>query len=245
MLARAVEKMREKLEGKAYVEEMVSNFSHELKTPLASIRGAAEILEDGAMNDPSARARFLSNIRTDVQRLDRVVTNFLKLSRIEARLAPASADSIDLTSACREIIEIYRAQAERCGIQIRATLPNVPVKAQIGESELKQIVGNLLENALQFTPQGRAITLSLTTEDSHAVLRVRDEGCGIEPDLLPRIFERFFTTENPRTKERGTGLGLAIVRSLVEANHGSISAKSQRGAGAEFEVRFPGFPERP
>src|SRR3954451_10289672 len=115
MLARAVEKMRQKLEGKAYVEEMVSNFSHELKTPLASIRGAAELLEGGAANDPPARARFLSNIRTEVQRLDRIVTNFLKLSRIEASPPAALATAIDLTKVARDVAVQYERRGSDCG----------------------------------------------------------------------------------------------------------------------------------
>jgi two-component system sensor histidine kinase CreC len=239
MLARAVEKMREKLEGKAYVQEMVSNFSHELKTPLASIRGAAELLEQGAVDDPPARTRFLSNIRTEVERLDRVVTNFLKLSRIEARPTSAPAAPIDLATACRAMVERYLDLARTNGVRLETAFPVDKVPVQIGEPELKQIVGNLMDNALQFTPAGRGVFFFLKIEDAVAVLRVRDQGIGIERELLPKIFDRFFTTENPRTKERGTGLGLAIVKSLVEASHGAISATSEPGAGAEFTVRFP------
>ena len=239
MLARAVEKMRQKLEGKAYVEEMVSNFSHELKTPLASIRGAAELLEGGAADDPPARARFLSNIRTEVQRLDRIVTNFLQLSRIETAAPSTPASTIDLTSNCREQGERYRSRAAEVGVTLRTNLPPEAVEVRSDESEVKQILANLLDNALQFTPTGGEILLSLGREASEAVLRVRDNGAGIEPELLPKIFDRFFTTENPRTKERGTGLGLAIVRSLVEKNGGAISVLSTPAQGAEFVLRFP------
>lgn len=239
MLARAVEKMRQKLEGKAYVEEMVSNFSHELKTPLASIRGAAELLENEAANDPPARARFLSNIRTEVQRLDRIVNNFLKLSRIETRPAAAPAEALDLANATCGILQQYAEAAERAGIQIRETLPVEPADARVAASEFTQILANLLDNALQFTPAGGQIEVSLNVAGEDGVLRVRDDGVGIEPELLPKIFDRFFTTENPRTHERGTGLGLAIVRSLVEANHGTMSVTSTPGKGAEFVVRFP------
>lgn len=239
MLARAVEKMREKLEGKAYVEEMVSNFSHELKTPLAAIRGSAELLEGGAINDPPARARFLSNIRAEVQRLDRVVANFLKLSRIESQPATIPGEPLDLTVACRDFVQPYVSQAQKLGVRFDVRLPNNPVHVRIGDTELKQIVTNLMDNALQFTMAGGEIGFSLEVEDGVAVVRVRDTGAGIEPDLVPKIFDRFFTTENPRTRERGTGLGLAIVKSLVEANQGSIAVTSQANAGSEFTVRFP------
>ena len=236
MLARAVEKMREKLEGKAYVEEMVSNFSHELKTPLASIRGAAELLEGPAANDPAARARFLSNIRTEVQRLDRIVTNFLKLSRIEAGVV--SLEMIDLLAVCNEIAARYREEATRLAVKFEAQC-SADARVQIGETELKQILMNLLDNALQFTPAGGEICLTSELENDDVMIRVRDNGAGIEHELLPKVFDRFFTTENPRTNERGSGLGLAIVRSLVEAHHGTIVVQSEPGHGAEFTVRFP------
>ena len=239
MLARAVEKMRQKLEGKAYVEEMVSNFSHELKTPLASIRGAAELLEGGAANDPPARARFLSNIHAEVGRLDRIVTNFLKLSRIEASPPHAPAEPVDLTAICRNLAEEYSDKARKFGVSFRADFPSEALLVRITASDLKQIVTNLLDNALQFTLAGQSITLALTVEAEHALVRVQNQGSGIDPELMPKIFDRFFTTENPRTKERGTGLGLAIVRSLVEANNGSVSVKSVPGEGAEFVLRFP------
>jgi signal transduction histidine kinase len=236
MLARAVEKMREKLEGKAYVEEMVSNFSHELKTPLASIRGAAELLEGPAANDPAARTRFLSNIRTEVQRLDRIVTNFLKLSRIEAGVV--LVETVDLHAVFNGIAERYREEATRLGIRFEAQC-SADARVQIGETELKQILTNLLDNALQFTPAGGEIRLTSDSEGDRVVIRVRDNGVGVERELLPKIFDRFFTTENPRTNERGTGLGLAIVRSLVGAHHGTISVQSEPDHGTEFTVRFP------
>lgn len=239
MLARAVEKMREKLEGKAYVEEMVSNFSHELKTPLAAIRGSAELLEGGAINDPPARDRFLSNIRAEVERLDRVVTNFLKLSRIESRLSAVPSEPLNLTEVCHDILRSCVEQGEKLGVKVDVLMSERPLLVRIGQTEIKQIVTNLMDNALQFTMSGGAIVFSLALEGSEAVLRVRDTGSGIEPELIPKIFDRFFTTENPRTRERGTGLGLAIVKSLVEASQGSIAVTSQVQAGAEFTVRFP------
>ncbi len=239
MLARAVEKMREKLEGKAYVEEMVSNFSHELKTPLAAIRGSAELLEGSAINDPPARTRFLSNIRAEVERLDRVVTNFLKLSRIESRQTAIPAEPVDLAEECRGNVQPYIERGRRLGVEVLVSLPDAPVRVRIGRTEIKQIITNLMDNALQFTMAGGEIAFSLTIEVNEAVLRIRDQGTGIEPDLVPKIFDRFFTTENPRTGERGTGLGLVIVKSLVEANQGSITVTTQVQAGSEFTLRLP------
>src|SRR4029077_2518658 len=121
-LARAVGRMREKLEGKAYVEEMATNLSHELKTPLAAIRGSAELLEGPASDDPAARARFLTNIQTEVERLDRILSELLKLSRIEAQPPAGEAMPVNAASVVREIAEIYCSRAADCGIVFRAEI---------------------------------------------------------------------------------------------------------------------------
>ncbi len=238
-LARSVEKMRVKLEGRAYVEEMATNLSHELKTPLAAIRGAAEVLEDGAIDDPAARAKFLTNIQSEVQRLDRIVSELLKLSRIETHPADQAAEPIDAVEVLREIGGLYLARAEHLGIRFSSTLPGEPLPIKASGVQFRQMLANLLDNAMQFTPAGRAVAISAERVDGRAEIRVRDEGGGIEPDLLSKIFDRFFTTENPRTGNRGTGLGLAIVQSIVRVNEGTISVESELGKGTEFVVRFP------
>jgi len=226
--------MRRKLEGKAYIEEMATNFSHELKTPLASIRGAAELLEDGAIDDPKARAKFLGNIQSEVQRLDRLVGDLLRLSRIETFPGELAAEPVDLSSAAHEIVRVYKQRAENLGLLFESTLPADRVELQISEAHFKQVLASLLDNALQFTPSGRRVSLVM----HDAEIRIRDEGPGIDADIYPKIFDRFFTTENPRTGNRGSGLGLAIVKSIVERNHGTIEVKSASGEGSEFVVRF-------
>ena len=128
-------------------------------------------------------------------------------------------------------------------------MPEGPVPCRISETHFRQAVGNLLDNALHFTPAERAVTLTLTCEQeagngseggsSQAVLTVSDEGSGIEPAILPKVFERFFTTGDPRTGVRGTGLGLALVRSVVQAARGTVAASSESGKGSRFVVRLP------
>lgn len=237
-LARAVDRMREKLEGKAYVEEMASNLSHELKTPLAAIRGSAELLEDGAMDDLEARAKFLSKIQSEVGRLDRIVNELLKLSRIETHALDREAERSDPAAIAGEISTIYEERMNDAGVtfvaEIGAELPRLAVP----ELELKQLLTNLLDNALQFTPAGREVRFGVSRVENGVEIRVRDQGQGIERDLLPKIFDRFFTTENPRTGARGTGLGLAIVKSIVVINGGEISVVGEPGQGSEFLVRF-------
>lgn len=238
-LARAVGRMREKLEGKAYVEEMATNLSHELKTPLATIRGSAELLEGPASNDPSARAKFLGNIQTEVERLDRIVSELLKLSRIEAHPAGTEVTPIDAASTAREIAEVYRNRAADAGIVFRAEIAEGPLPVRIAELQLKQLLTNLLDNALQFTAAGREVRFGVGRQESAVEFQVSDDGSGIEPELLPKVFDRFFTTENPRTGNRGTGLGLAIAKSIASANGGKISVESELGRGSTFTVTFP------
>ncbi len=243
-LARAIEQMRRKLEGKAYVEETVTNLSHELKTPLAAIRGAAELLEDGAVNDPVACARFLGNIQQEVVRLDGIVDGLLQLARLEsAPSAATAAPPLDLAAAVRELAtRTYVSRAAGLGVRFAWTAADSPLRCHISNEHFQQLVGNLLENALHFTPAGGAIHLEVSAElpaGEFARLTVRDEGQGIEPEILPKIFERFFTTQNPRTGTRGTGLGLALVKSVAQAARGSVEARSELGKGSEFIVRLP------
>jgi signal transduction histidine kinase len=234
MLARSFEKMRRKLEGKAYVEEMATNLSHELKTPLAAIRGAAELLEDGAVEEPAARKKFLGNIQGEVRRLDRLVNDLLTLSRIETHPDDRATADADIVPLVREIAAACAERAESLGIRFTALLPEQPVPVRISPQQLRLLVTGLLDNALQFTPAGRAVTLALEGRE----LRVTDEGAGIDPEILPKIFNRFFTTENPRTGGRGSGLGLAIAKSIATAHHATIGVTSKPDEGSAFIVRF-------
>jgi two-component system sensor histidine kinase CreC len=239
VLARAVGKMREKLEGKAYVEEMATTLSHELKTPLAAIRGSAELLEDGAINDPAARATFLGNIQSEVQRLDRIVSELLKLSRIETHVLDEPLVPADVAPVVREMGELYRNRAPDCHIDFSSRIENEPLVVRISELQLKQLLANLLDNAFQFTPAGGAVHFDAKSENGAVEFRIRDNGIGIEPELVSKIYDRFFTTENPRTRMRGTGLGLAIVKSIVAGHDGKILVRSDRNSGTEFTVILP------
>jgi two-component system sensor histidine kinase CreC len=229
-LARALETMRRKLEGKAYVEEMASALSHELKTPLAAIRGATDIVEESP--DEPVRRKFLASIRAETDRLTGIVNNLLALSRIET--LPAGPARSDPGAVAQRLGEEFRPRAEALGVDLRvavtAAVP-VPVEADA----LRLLLEILLDNALAFTPRGKAVFLGVTGP----ALVVRDEGCGIEKALQARVFERFFTTPNPVTGRRGSGLGLSIARSIVTRAGGEIALASEPGRGTEVTVRFP------
>lgn len=233
-LARAVEKMRRKLEGKAYVEEMAGALSHELKTPLAAIRGAAELLEDGAMQDANARQKFLKNIGAEVRRLDQLVNELLRLTRIETR--PGEMPSrCDLAEVAREMADLYSDRAETFGVKFSARIGEGTCPVPAPADDVRLLISNLLDNAIQFTPSGGEVSLQV---EGRCVV-VRDGGAGIPSDILPKVFDRFFTTGNPRTGNRGTGLGLAIVKAILQRAGGNISVNSVEGRGAEFTAKFP------
>ncbi len=230
-LAAALEKMRRRLEGRAYVEEMAAALSHELKTPLTAIRGAADIVESS--DSPTDRSRFLAGIRSDVDRLARIVENLLALSRIESGRAPEPGVCM-LAIVVQGIALEYRERAEVAGLRFETTIePEIETVAASADDVL-HVLGIVLDNAFQFTPVGRAVRL----EVAGRTVTVRDEGCGIEPAMQPRVFERFFTTVNPLTGRRGTGLGLAIARSILLRNRGEISLESTPGIGTVVTIRW-------
>jgi len=230
-LSRALEKMRRKLEGKAYVEEMALTLSHEIKTPLASIRGAAEILDQA--EDPATRKKFVGNILGEVDRLASIVTNFLALSRIETAPAdPAARSSLDETAG--QVASIFRSRAASLGLVFETRISGRPCWIGIPADQLRRMMEALLENAFQFTPRGGRVIL----ETEPSLLRIRDEGPGIREELREKVFDRFFTTVNPLTGRRGTGLGLAIVKSIAVRYHARISLDSAPGTGTTVSVRF-------
>jgi len=174
-----------------------------------------------------------------VARLDRIVTELLKLSRIEAHPVGTEVATSDARPAVLEIAEIYQRRALDLGLRFSAEVADAPMPIRIAEMQLKQLLTNLLDNAMQFTPTGRSVEFRVDRKDGEVEFQVRDEGTGIEPELLPKIFDRFFTTANPRTGNRGTGLGLAIAKSIATANGGRISVQSEVDRGTTFIVVLP------
>jgi two-component system sensor histidine kinase CreC len=226
-LARALEQMRRKLEGKEYVEDMALTLSHEIKTPLAAIRGAADVLEQ--TDEPEVKRKFLGNIFAEVDRLSAIVTNFLALSRIESAPADPGARA-SLSAVADEVAATFRARAHH--VEFAAQVSPDACFVAMPSDQLRRLMEALLENAFQFTPAGGRVFL-MTDGPS---LTVRDDGPGIPTEVRAKIFDRFFTTVNPLTGRRGTGLGLAIVRSLAERHGARITLGD--GPGTSVTVEF-------
>jgi signal transduction histidine kinase len=211
-LGEALATMTAQLTDRAtYIAELAANLSHELKTPITGIRGAAELLlEEGAEMSEAQRQRFLHNIDAGAERMERLVRRLLELARIQS--APEAAEVVHLP-------ELLARLAERYAGQVRLDLSGAPAVLGIHPDHLESAVRNLLDNAVRHG-QGQPVELSAREEAGRAVIRVRDHGRGISEGNRGRIFERFFTTERDRG---GTGLGLAIVRAVAETRGGSVS----------------------
>ncbi|MFM7321004.1 MAG: sensor histidine kinase [Armatimonadota bacterium] len=224
--------------------EFVANVSHELRTPLASIRALAETLGDGAAQDPEVGPRFLQTIVREVDRLVRLSEDLLLLARAET--SERTLVHFDLRDLQDEVVERLAATAKRRGIDLRHRSDAGPVFVLADRSELDQVVFNLVDNGLKYTPTGGTVTCEVGRAGGIARFTVADSGIGILSEDLPRIFERFWRADRARTfpgeggaATGGTGLGLSIVKHIVEAHGGTIEVESELGNGARFAISLP------
>ena len=218
-LGEVLETMRRKLEARAsYVAEFASNASHELKTPITAIRGAAELLQlDSDAMDAAQRARFVDNIAADAARMERLVTRLLQLARADN---PITEDvrNVGVRAFCERLLS-------RHGEAVQLVQHDAPATIAIQEDQLASVLGNLVDNALRYGA-GHPVQVVLGREAHHLRIDVVDHGPGISESNRHHLFERFFTTERDRG---GTGLGLAIVKAIAEARGGRIEASSEGG----------------
>ncbi len=247
VLASAFEKLAKRLDERArQTAELCADISHEFKSPLTSMRGAAELLLDGAHADPAARARFLANILADSKRLDRLVSRLLELSRIDhggavSARGPAlpgrDASSIDQAATAPELLrwdELARAAAGQ-----RATVEYASRRRIVRgrREQLAAALANLIDNAAQHAAPGTAVTVRVSDARGGLVrTAVHNHGIPIRPANLARVWDRFFTT---RAERGGTGLGLAIVRAVAESHGGGVGASSDEAAGTTFWFDLP------
>jgi len=223
-------------------QDFVANVSHELKTPLSVIKACAETLQDGAAEDPQHRDRFLERISDQSDRLNALILDLLSLARIESGEEAFELRAVPLSPAVADCLERHRARAEVKRQKLLAEPPpdSDELAAWVDEEALGQILDNLVENAVKYTPEESHITVRWRTEGEQVRLEVEDTGQGIPEADLPRIFERFYRVDKARSREMGgTGLGLAIVKHLAQAMKGSVRASSRVGQGTTFVVTLP------
>jgi signal transduction histidine kinase len=217
--------------------DFVANASHELKSPVAAIRAAAETLRDGAVEDPPAAARFTEQLELEAVRLSRIVSDLLDLSRLEAGSERDERVRLDVVATEETERLAVRALERGVTLEIRAdAVASIAGSAR----DLALLVRNLIDNAVGYTPEGGRVDVDVRGEATRVLLAVRDTGIGIPQRDLPRIFERFYRVDRARSRETGgTGLGLAIVKHVAENHGATLEVTSELGVGTAFEVGFP------
>ncbi len=223
-------------------QEFVANASHELKTPLTVIQVAVETLQDGAADDSEMRATLLAQIAEQGHRLHALVQDMLSLARIESGQTTLEFRPASVGAAVVACVDRHRARAETKGLTLEAVAPHFgpDPAAWVDEESLDQILDNLVDNAVKYTPTGGRVRVKWRTDDGDARIDVEDTGIGIPAQDLVRVFERFYRVDRARSREMGgTGLGLSIVKHLVQAMHGRIAADSHPGRGSVFTVHLP------
>ncbi|MCS6992460.1 MAG: HAMP domain-containing histidine kinase [Anaerolineales bacterium] len=219
----------------------VANVSHELKTPLTAIQGFAQAILDGTAGTPEAQRQAAQIIYDEAARLHRLALDLLDLARLDSGIADLKRDPLDLNALARGAVERFGPRAQAAGVrldlELEPLLPEIP-----GDGDrLAQVLDNLLDNALKFTPSGGQIVIRTRKRGDELEMQVQDTGIGIAPEALPRIFERFYQADPSRQRGqgRGAGLGLSIAREIVAAHGGTISVRSAPGQGSTFFVRLP------
>jgi two-component system phosphate regulon sensor histidine kinase PhoR len=218
-------------------QEFLSNVSHELRTPLSSVKLMLETLVAG--EDEDARAYFLPQALREVDRLASLVERFLEQARAESGSPALRIEEVDLESLVHAAAAPFaqRAASAQIALEVRA---HRPVIVEADEQRLSQVLVNLIDNGLRFTPRGGALTLDVDVEDGYAKIVIADTGIGIPHKDLPFIFERFFVADRSRARGiSGAGLGLSIVKEIVDMHGGSIDVQSALDAGTRFTIRIP------
>ncbi|MYC29397.1 MAG: PAS domain-containing protein [Chloroflexi bacterium] len=219
-------------------KEFVSNVSHELRNPMASIQAMVETLESGAVNEPPVALDFLARMRGDVNRINGLVDGLLELSRMESGQFSIEAEPTPLESLIVGVQSRFGDAAAQQEVSLSVSVePELPLVLADGE-KLTQVFVNLVENALKFTPQGGEIRILAQPAGDFVQVDLTDTGVGVAPQHLPHLFERFYKVNRSR-RDSGTGLGLAIVKQLVEAHGGQISVQSREGEGCSFTFTIP------
>ena len=221
-------------------QQFIANVSHELKTPLSSIKAYAETLLGGALKDPVHGQRFLERIDEQANRLHQLIMDMLSLARIESSQAPLELANLPLGRVAQRIVADYERQAASKQVALENKIDDLSILVRADEEALRQILSNLIDNAVKYTPPGGRVTVASRVEGAVVLCDVSDTGPGISAEHHSRVFERFYRVDKARSRELGgTGLGLSIVKHLTQAMGGSVEVKSQVGHGSTFTVRLP------
>ncbi|RJX26743.1 MAG: cell wall metabolism sensor histidine kinase WalK [Dethiobacter sp.] len=221
-------------------QEFVANVSHELRTPLTTIKNYIETLLNGAQEDPGIRMRFLQVVEKETERMVKLVKDLLVLSQIDYHETQWVKEETDVAFLIYEIREQVELECQAKGIILHTSLPRQSLKAFLDKDKIRQVMLNLLDNALKFTPPGGEIEVRACERESNICVSVRDTGIGIPPEEVDRVFERFYRVDKTRSRHSGgTGLGLSIAKQIIEAHGGTVFLESKLEEGTEITFCLP------
>jgi two-component system, OmpR family, sensor histidine kinase CreC len=235
----AYDEMRDALAGRNYVADYVQTLTHEVKSPLSAIRGAAELLQE-PMPDVQ-RQRFLSNIQQETLRIQEMVDRMMELTSLESRRVLERVAPVALRPLLEELAHATQGTATQRNIQIKLNAPH-NMTAQGDSFLLRRALSNLLDNALEFSPEGSTVQLTLSKRGRYADIAVRDQGAGIPGYARDKVFEKFYSLARPHTRKKSTGLGLSFVKEIAALHHGRIELVNRpddEGAGAVATLSLP------
>src|SRR5207249_5704373 len=239
-LAIDLNRMIERLEESFHqINRFSADASHELRTPLTVLQGELEAIAQKGQGLPADVRDTIGSALEETHRLAKIVESLLAISRLEAGEALVQPVRLDFAELARTTADQMKLLAEEKRISLTSD-GSEPVEVEADPSRLKQVVVNLLDNAIKYTPEGGSVSISVTRRDDHAILEVADSGLGISADDLPHVFERFYRADKARSRQMGgTGLGLSIVRSICQAHGGRVTVNSAEGRGSLFRVQLP------
>ncbi len=239
-LATDLNRMIERLEESFHqINRFSADASHELRTPLTVLQGELESMAQSNLDLPPATRDTIGSALEETQRLTKIVENLLAISRLEAGEARGRLERLDFAELARSTADQMRLLAEEKHLQLDCNGVE-PITIDADPARLRQVVVNLLDNAIKYTPDGGRVSISVIRQDSLAVLEIADSGIGISADDLPHIFDRFYRADKARSRQMGgTGLGLSIVRSICLAHNGQVKVASTEGQGSVFRVELP------
>jgi len=216
----------------------VSNASHEMRTPIAALKGLLELLDSGAKDVPEVRDDFLKTMSLEVDRLDRLVADMLTLAQFEAGSLTLHPEPVGVDALLREIATVMRPLAQRAGIELATSLLEGGLEVDCDRDRVKQVLLGFVDNAIKYSSRGTRIELAAIHRGDSVTLQVRDQGAGIEPEIIPHLAERFYRVDESRGI-KGTGLGLAIAKEIIEAHGSTIAVTSEVGRGSTFGFELP------
>ncbi len=224
--------------------DFAANVSHELKTPLTSIRGFVETLQAGAIDNPEMAHKFLNIIMMETERLTRLINDILSISKLESGNDEVATERIRLDKKAKDVCDMLEIHAQEKQVTINCAVSGEPVYIIGNPDRVEQLLINLTENAIKYNKPGGSVTVQVFANDEEANVTISDTGIGIAEENLPRLFERFYRVDKGRSRQMGgTGLGLAIVKHIVRSMDGEIEVHSKLGEGTEFLVTLPLAPK--